>query len=336
MRKFRQQIAIALILLAPGALATAQEDPNLTIYDIQFSTAPDGASPYNGCLVNCRGGIVTYTFDRSVPRLALQDPCFLTGWGGIQVKDRYNTGLLAPFRPGDRLRLQRVRVEDYVGNTFLQLDPADSPQIILLSRDHPLPAPFPVPISEIAAPVYRRDDHTDGWIVADRRAEKYEGMILQIQDIAITQINLGKAADNYCLQDLAHPHDPNYSAWAADYLNPDKVFKYHPYVQVDRRFCRLRGLLEHYTRTITPNLLVWDYYQLLTTATVDFLPPAPADLDQNCTVDLHDLARFAVHWLETPCPQPDCCGGTDLVEPLGRVDLADLEEFIRFWLQTRE
>ena len=51
-----------------------------------------------------------------------------------------------------------------------------------------------------------------------------------------------------------------------------------------------------------------------------------------CFVEFGDFARFADHWLETPCgPGNDYCGGADL-DKLGDVDFDDLSRFTDYWL----
>ena len=51
-----------------------------------------------------------------------------------------------------------------------------------------------------------------------------------------------------------------------------------------------------------------------------------------CVVDFHRFARFAEHWLQTPCnPGNDWCGGADLNHEDG-VDFVDLSRFVDEWL----
>ena len=51
-----------------------------------------------------------------------------------------------------------------------------------------------------------------------------------------------------------------------------------------------------------------------------------------CFVDFEHFARFAEHWLDTPCDAGnDWCGGADLDE-LGDVDGVDLGLFVDEWL----
>ena len=58
------------------------------------------------------------------------------------------------------------------------------------------------------------------------------------------------------------------------------------------------------------------------------------DFDGDCDIDFHDFSRFAVHWLEDGCTEPDWCGGADLVHDANAiVDKSDLLEFRRNWLE---
>ena len=51
-----------------------------------------------------------------------------------------------------------------------------------------------------------------------------------------------------------------------------------------------------------------------------------------CKVNFRIFARFAQHWLETPCDRlNDWCGGADLYQ-LGDVDSLDLGLFVDEWL----
>ena len=57
--------------------------------------------------------------------------------------------------------------------------------------------------------------------------------------------------------------------WAADYMNMDAGGPYHPYVTVGADFESISGIIEHKTSS------GWDYYQMLTTGTSDFVVPEP-------------------------------------------------------------
>jgi hypothetical protein len=294
-----------------------------SIYEIQYTEDPGGSSPLQGQVIDCLGGIVTHKYGGLRPKLTIQDPNFLLGWGAIQVKD-WLTGapLFNRASVGDWVTLTNVYVEEYRGNTILQCWSTNNPDLAVISSDNPLPEPLLIDVNEIAAPVY--EDVNYGWFVANHNAEKYEHMRLRVENVIITEMWKGKANDNYVLEDTS---DPNFSCWAADYMNEDAEL-YHPYVYTGRQFCSVEGILEQYTRINYG----WDYYQLLTTSTDSF---AKADLDGDCDFDLRDFSVFAQYWLtEEQCATPDWCSGADRTED-DFVDTFDLMEFSQHWLEGK-
>jgi hypothetical protein len=63
-----------------------------------------------------------------------------------------------------------------------------------------------------------------------------------------------------------------------------------------------------------------------------FLHPYPnADIDRDCRVDMRDMAALASRWAQSPCGQPDYCGGADL-DQKGSVDNNDLIIINENWL----
>ncbi len=94
-------------------------------------------------------------------------------------------------------------------------------------------------------------------------SEPYEAMLLQARDVTLTEMDLGKAADNYALTDATG------TCWAADYMNWDNYDNYHELIQMGRHYESITGLLEQYTSD------PWDYYQLLTRGTGDIIVPEP-------------------------------------------------------------
>jgi hypothetical protein len=316
----------AFILL--GSLTTfsllnsALADPN-SIYEIQYTEDPGGNSPLEGRVINCLGGIVTHKYGGYRPKLTIQDPRFVLGWGAIQIKD-WLTGapLFNRASVGDWVTLTNVYVEEFRGNTILQCLVANDPNLTVISSNNPLPEPLLIDVNEITAPVY--DPIRGGYFVTDHNAEKYEHMRLRIENVVVTEKELGKASDNYVLEDT---NDPNFSCWAADYMNEDADL-YHPYVYIGRQFCSAEGILEQYTRINYG----WDYYQLLTTSTDSF---TKADLDGDCDFDLRDFSVFTQYWLtEEQCATPDWCSGADRTED-GFVDTFDLMEFSQHWREGK-
>ena len=282
-------IVMTLFVLVSSVLA----EPT-AIYEIQYTADPNGDSPLNGMLVNeCSGGIVTCVFLGTRARIVVQDSNYPDGWGAIQVKDIDQMGYLDDIKVGDYVRIFNVTVEEFRGTTFLQMIAEDEPAIIVVSRNNPVPEPLVVDVNEIAAPVY--EPGSGGYFVADHGAEKYEAMLIRIEDVFVTDVNLGKESDNYVLQDNDNTGDPNFSCWASDYLNNDREdgHLYHPYVKLNQRFCSVTGILEQYTRLSQD----WDYYQLLTTYSGDLKRYTPADISGDCMVDFRDFAMFCEYWL---------------------------------------
>lgn len=260
----RRAILFALIVVC-GAAGVAPAEP-LSIYDIQYTTDPGGASAQNGNLVDCLGGVVTHKSKETFPRLYLQDPAHPDGWGTIMVKD-WTASLLDNVAVGDWLSLTNVLVEEYRGNTSLNYDAANNPAYSIVSSANPVPAPKAVGLAEIAAPVETAPGY---WMVADHGAEPYEGMWLMIADVIVTAMDLGKADDNYNLHGAAG------DAWATDYLNVDADYLYDPSVSVGQHFNSVTGILEQYAKS--GSTYGWDYYQLLTTSSADLVVPDPSTI----------------------------------------------------------
>lgn len=319
----RRSIIIGAALLSivtagvPAAYGAAY-----SIYEIQYTTDPNGNSPLEGEIVDCLGGIVTHRFGGFRPKLTLQDPNAPDGWGAIQVKDWLGGVLYDQTAVGDWVMISNALVEEFRGSTTLQCMEEFEPALTVVSHNNPIPQPLEVALSDIAAPV---QDAFGDWYVVDHSAEKYEHMWLKIRNVELQQIDLGKAADNYMAVDRA---DPNAACWLTDYMNQDTETLYHPYVEVGQTLCRIQGILEQYTNTGSG----WDYYQLVTTQAGDFLEAQPADLNGDCDVDFVDFRALAQMWLTGDCvEQPENCLGADLNGD-GMVSADDLTEMSRYWL----
>ena len=270
--------------------ASAVEAPAqlLSICDIQYTVNTNGSSTYDGCLVNCTGGIVVGKYEGTRPRIFLQDPnCPAEqadpncpeGWGGIQVKDwTWPYQLFGNVQLGDLVELTNVRVEEYVGVTFLQYTEGNGSSFTSTSG-YALPGPVIVSVGDIPAPI---ECPGDEWRVENHDAECYESMRLVVRDVTIEEMDLGKALDNYALQ-----NSQQQSCWAADYMNQDKELweDYHPFVDAGRRFCALGGLFEQYTSGR------FDYYQLVTLETENLALCGDGNSDGE--IDLDDMVRFA-------------------------------------------
>ncbi len=256
----------------------------LTIYDIQYTTDPEGASPYANQVVDCVGGVVVAKFAGYRPRLVIQDPSAPNGWGGIQVKDWiYPFEMFAEADLGDWIELTNMLVEEFRGTTMLQRQAAYNPGYRIVSRNNPLPPPLIVAGVDIAAPRYQvHPTYGEGWYVDDHAAEFLESMRVIVRDIVVTDMDLGKAVDNYRLE-----HPSGGACWATDYMNANAApGPYHPFVTLGQHFCAVGGILEQYTYLPQG----WDYYQLVTQATSDLA--ICGDANGDGIVDFQDFARL--------------------------------------------
>ncbi|MBU0719014.1 MAG: hypothetical protein KJ749_12250, partial [Planctomycetes bacterium] len=203
---------VLLLLTAAGPLGEALADP-LSIYEIQSNTYDGDGSNYDGAVIDCAGGVVVAKFPGYRPRVILQDPAQPAGWGGIQVKDWTLTDLYSNVEIGDRVQLYNVEVEESRGNTLLQWYAVNDPSFAILSRGNPVPEPILLGPVDISAPL---EDPPGEWYVLNHDAEPYEAMRVVVRDVTVTRMNLGKAVDNYNLQDSAEN-----DCWAADYMNDE-------------------------------------------------------------------------------------------------------------------
>lgn len=267
LRIARLHAGLLPFVLAAALLVSPAAADSKSIYNIQYTTAADGASPEAGNIIACLGGIVTHKYPGSKPKLTLQDPANPDGWGAIQVKDwTAANDLFAAVAVGEWVSLANVEVEEYRGNTLLRYHADNSPSFAIDSSGNALPASRLVSLSEIAAPT---EGPPGEWYVADHSAEQYEAMRLTVENVTVTAMDLGKAVDNYALSATGQ------NCWASDYMNADRDSQedYHARVGLGEQFPGVAGILEQYTKDN------WDYYQLLTRQTADFLPePALATI----------------------------------------------------------
>ncbi|MFC1795234.1 hypothetical protein ACFL3Q_16815 [Planctomycetota bacterium] len=287
----KRTMAMMMIIIIALVLVGSAQAAELSIYEIQYTTDANGTSPQHGNIVDCLGGIVTHKPPTGRPRLIIQDPNYPDGWGAIQVKDLFSTGVFTDVNVGDWISLTNVEVEDNKGTTFLQYIVDNNAGFTIVSTNNPLPKPLVVTVDEIAAPI----EDLDSRLVSDYSAEKYEAMLIKVVNVNVMDTGYGKAYDNYILAGNA---DPNLICWASDYMNAgkDKGLIYHPNIEPGRNFCGVTGVLEQYTGE--QDGIFYDYYQLLTTSTEDFTVEQIADLDGDCDVDFLDFGIFTQHWLE--------------------------------------
>ncbi len=324
----RRNIMIMVVMVSVwGVPPCIAEEAVLTIREIQYTESPDGASPRNGQVIDCAGGIVVSKVEGKRPRLLLQDPNALDGWGGIQVKG-WVSDAFAGVSVGDWVELRHVFVEENRGTTFLQYwgdNPDGSlPTLTVISRGHTLPPPLLVDANDIKAPEYLPLE--DVWTVTDHGAERFESMLVQVRDVVVVELGMGKAQDNYVLQSVREPNDPKARCWASDYSNQDRqqTDLVLPGIEAGRRLRALTGLIEQYTNLGDG----FDYYQLLTLSKTNIVGLCPADLDQDGDVDLRDYETFTGQWLSPSLPLVADLNGD------GKVDPADLDLFNAAWKQA--
>lgn len=322
MKTVKVLIVFLLVMVCAADKLYAEE---LSIYEVQYTTDPDGASPQHGNVIDCSGGIVVHIFVGWRTRLVLYDPDYPDGWGAIMAKDLYGLGVFDSVNIGDWVSFTNVEVEDFRGTTILQYKTDHDPNLVIVSTDNPVPAPKAVSAEQIPAPI----EGIDSWVVENHETEKYESMLVKVVDVTVADLGYGKAYDNYVLQSSA---DPNQTCWASDYMNVDLTAIYHPYVQVGQAFCGVAGIFEQYNGE--SDGIYYDYYQLLTLSTDSFLIEQIADLDEDCDVDLTDYTDFAAQWLQSGCVEPDWCGGADLTGN-GSVDVIDIQIFADNWLEGK-
>ena len=211
-----------------------------SIHDVQYTTDMSGDSPYANQTIDCAGGIVINKWVGGKTKLTIYDPANSDGWGGIIVKT-FGDGF-SGIQVGDWVSLSGVTVEEYNGNTQLTFEATSG--ISVVSSGNVLPT---------------------GVVITDNVfSEQYESMRVVLNDVQITAMDLGRKDDNYNLQNV------NGNYLAGDYMNTGMVFEpYHSLVSVGAAFDSISGIIEHMEKD------GWDYYQLLTTETADFVVPEP-------------------------------------------------------------
>jgi len=256
----RRIMLAATVGLAALLTATPAGAVSLSIYDIQYTTAADGASPQDGNTIDCLGGVVTHTWAGGKARVYLQDPA-RTEWAGIMVKDWTGT-VLPGVALGDWVSLSNVVVEESRGNTILKFHTDYASGFAIVSSGNAVSAPVVVTPSAIAAPA---EGPPGEWYVADHSAEKYEHMWVAVEGVTVAGMGLGHVADNYVLSDGAG------ECWASDYMNADVgADGYDHQVAGGASVDRVTGIFEQYTHL--PSF--WDHYQIVTTKTGDLVPDA--------------------------------------------------------------
>jgi len=235
----KKLILLAVVLFVCVSMVQAAE---LSVYDVQYTASASGDSDYMDQTIDCAGGIVIDKWVGGSTKLTIYDPANPNGWGGI-ISKAYN-GEFAGVNVGDWVSFANVLVEERSGNT--QLNMAVSSDITVKSPGNALPTGAVVSGSDFS--------------------EAYESMRVVLEGVEVTAMGLGKYGDNYNLL------NGNGEYLAGDYMNRDVVFDYHSLVSVGAEFDSVSGIIEHKVSG------GWDYYQMLTTGTSDFVVPEPATM----------------------------------------------------------
>ncbi len=150
-----------------------------TIYEIQYTTNPSGASPYEGTIATVTAVVTADTNDfplTSGYRYYIQDTDdpYSTGgaWNGIYVYNSSSNPATIQAVRGDRLILTGL-VEEYYGLTELTTITA----VTIESSGNPLPTPVDVTCAQI---------RTGG-----TEAENYEGVLVRLSNLTVTNADLG-------------------------------------------------------------------------------------------------------------------------------------------------
>jgi hypothetical protein len=291
-RKVKKSV-FSMMILTLAVFTQIVVGVDYSIYDLQYQSDPEDLnSPHVGEDVNCLGGIVIHKFPGKNPKVTLYDPNNPDGWGGIAIKD-FTTAkeFYNAVNIGDWVSFTHTTVEEYNGNTQLKFE--DKSGFVIESTGNDLPEPILIEPNDITAPIYQTSP--EGWLVENHNAEKYEAMLVRVENIIVTEKDLGKAEDNYSLESFENA-GPNDLCWTSDYMNEEvEEDDYHRFVSLGSRFCSVTGIIEQYDGY--KNYYEWDYYQLLTTYTGDLKRYTPADINGDCMVDFSDFAIICEYWL---------------------------------------
>lgn len=238
-----------LILLATTAYGAAASGADLSIYELQYTTDASGESPYYGQICNLTGGVVTHVWHGFNNRVYLQDPSHTT-WGAIVVKDGQGGELADNVSVGDWVSFSDIFVDEFGGTTFLQYRRSLAPDVsfTVKSTGNNVPAPAQLTGADILYPV----NHA--------RTERFESMVVTLENVTVGQMDLGGHQDNY---ELIHGGD---IAWATDYMNVDAGGPYDPRIATGTELLSITGIVEQNSFSGR------DYYQLNTRSARDVVP----------------------------------------------------------------
>jgi hypothetical protein len=150
-----------------------------TIYDIQYTTNPNGESPYVGTVATVQAVVTADTVDFPLTagrRYYIQDTDdpYGTGgaWNGIYVYNTTSDPVVVHAHRGDRLSITGT-VTEYYG--FTELGPITAYNII--SSGNPLPTPVQVTCAQIRT--------------GSSTAESFESVLVELSNLTVTNNDLG-------------------------------------------------------------------------------------------------------------------------------------------------
>ena len=143
----------------------------VTIRDIQYTTDPSGNSPLEGQTVRFTGVVTagTDTWVRTINGFFVQDS--IGPWHGVYV---YTGNLNLTVSRGDSVRVTGQVQEYYTLTEVVISSPSD---VEILATNRPLPPPVVVPTAHLAT--------------GSPEAEQYEGVLVQVLHVVVTDDNLG-------------------------------------------------------------------------------------------------------------------------------------------------
>ncbi len=161
MRKRSITISVLAVMLLPMVIGVtpALAATPVSIYDIQYTTAPSGDSPYEGQTVTTQGVVTAFFYDGGNRYTFIQDG---TGpWSGLVLykPDGY-------VNVGDQLEVTGA-VSEYYGLTEIAYGDA-----IVVSSGNPLPAPQVLPSGDV-------------------NQEQWESVLVRVEDVTVTDDDLG-------------------------------------------------------------------------------------------------------------------------------------------------
>ena len=148
----KKKYAIILFLLLLSSIAFSY----VSIYDIQFTEAANGDSPYDGQVVTTSGIVTGYGYDDEKYFISMPEG---GAWKGIYVYDYSNVP-----NPGDEVEITAT-VDEYYNLTEL----TSITEFSVLSTGNSIPNAVPITTNELAS------------------EEMYEGVLVTVSNVVVTE-----------------------------------------------------------------------------------------------------------------------------------------------------